>query len=292
MTSQQLPEQPNLGQLKKQAKTLLRAARANDLSAIQRFRTIPRFAGAESIELSEFALHDAQSVIAREHGFPSWNRLRAHVEAQWLSLEAALDQCIRSATADVAKRARRLLALHPAIAHASLAAELVLGDSAAVEARLAKAPELAREPCGPHGWEPLLSVCHTYMSHGAPELESGLVAIARKLLALGANPNATYTWRWHAELPRTALWGALCAVESLPLAEVLLEHGAEPTDGVSMQICAGTGRIAELELLRRFGADLNGIQGGVPPLVYVLGYCSDPTGPRWLLEHGADPNLA
>src|SRR4030095_4213750 len=105
MTSQNLPEQPNLGQLKKQAKTLLRAARANDPSAIQRFRTIPRFAGTESSELSEFALHDAQSVIAREHGFASWNRMRAHIEAQSLSLEAALDQCIRSATDNVDTRA-------------------------------------------------------------------------------------------------------------------------------------------------------------------------------------------
>jgi hypothetical protein len=292
MTSQQLPEQPNLGQLKKQAKTLLRAARANEPSAIQRFRTLPRFAESQSIELSEYALHDAQAVIAREHGFPSWNRLRAHVEARALSPEAALDECTRSATADVAKRARRLLALHPEIAHASLAAELVLGDVAAVDARLAKNPDLANEPCGPHGWEPLLYVCHTYMAHGEPEREAGLVAIARKLLALGANPNATYKWRWHPELPRTALWGALCAVESLPLAEVLLEHGAEPTDGVSMLICAGTGRIEALELLRRFGADTNGIPGGVPPLVYVMGYSSDPTGPRWLLEHGADPDLA
>jgi ankyrin repeat protein len=38
--------------------------------------------------------------------------------------------------------------------------------------------------------------------------------------------------------------------------------------------------------------DVNGIPGGVPPLVYVLGYASDPSGPQWLLAHGADANLA
>ena len=44
------------------------------------------------------------------------------------------------------------------------------------------------------------------------------MAITRALLARHANPNAEYHWNWHRELPRTALWGALCAVNHLPLA--------------------------------------------------------------------------
>ena len=42
MTSQQLPERPNLEQLKKQAKSLLRAARAQDPAALERFQALPR----------------------------------------------------------------------------------------------------------------------------------------------------------------------------------------------------------------------------------------------------------
>jgi len=120
----------------------------------------------------------------------------------------------------------------------------------------------------------------------------GLVAIARRLCSLGANPNAEYHWNWHPELPRTALWAAVCAVSHLPLAEVLLEAGANPTDGVTVHIAGGGGNVAALELLHRFAVNVNGIPGGVPPLVYMMTWATDATGPRWLLEHGADPNLA
>lgn len=61
MTSQ-LPERPNLEQLKKRAKSLLQDARAGDPAALARFEVIPS---------TSLALHDAQAVIAREHGFKS-----------------------------------------------------------------------------------------------------------------------------------------------------------------------------------------------------------------------------
>src|SRR5581483_5720959 len=80
-----------------------------------------------------------------------------------------------------------------------------------------------------------------------------------------------------------------------PLAEALLEGGANPTDGVSMHICAGSGNIAALELLHRFGVNVDGIPGGLPPLPYILTWAANiperTAGIRWLVEHGANPNL-
>jgi ankyrin repeat protein len=75
---------------------------------------------------------------------------------------------------------------------------------------------------------------------------------------------------------------------------LLLKGGANPTDGVSTHIAAGGRNVAALELLHRFGVKVDGIPGGVPPLAYILGWMrpDDISGAKWLLEHGADPNLA
>lgn len=298
MTFRPLPERANLEQLKKQAKSLLHAVQAKDPEALERFQALPPLSGKSVTELSgmSLALHDAQSVIAREYGFKSWKELREHVEERSLSFDAAVDEFLRCATGNAPARALRLLALHPAIAHANLYTELVLGDAEGVAARLQKHPDAVRQAGGIQKWEPLLYVCHTCLHHNSPERADGLTTIARGLLKQRANPNAEYHWNWHRELPRTALWGALCPSRHLPLAEVLLEGGANPTDGVSIHIAAGIGDLTALELLHRFGVNVDGIPGGVPPLRYILSWASNTVersaGVRWLLEHRADANLS
>ena len=287
-----LPERPKLEQLKHQAKTLLRNARAGQPDALRRFSAMPAFADRPPFSADGLALHDAQSVIAREHGFASWRALRDEVEARTLTFTEAADAFLRFATGGAAARAERLLALHPSIASSSLQAAIVLGDAKAVRSRLQADPELATRTGGPREWAPLLYACHTYLTGGDQARNEGLVAIARELCAAGADPKAEYHWDWHPELPRTALWGACCVVGSLALAEVLLEAGATPTDGVTAHIAGGGGNLAVLDLLLRYGLDVNGSPRAVPPLPYMLTWATDPAGPRWLLEHGADPNLA
>src|SRR5690349_1227249 len=64
-----LPGRPDLDQLRRQARELLRAAAANDEEALRRIRAV-----SEKQTLSA-----AQLAIAREYGFPSWPKLRAEV---------------------------------------------------------------------------------------------------------------------------------------------------------------------------------------------------------------------
>src|SRR6185503_16539484 len=122
MPLRELPARPSLEHLKKLAKSLLDTAKAGDRDALQRFTILPSLSGmsVDGIAAARLALHDAQSAIAREHGFPSWNALREEVESRTLSFEEAVDEFIRNATGGAIGRAERLLERHPRIASATL----------------------------------------------------------------------------------------------------------------------------------------------------------------------------
>ena len=64
----QLPARASIEQLKKQAKELLAELRAGSAEAAARL--------AEALPGARDRLADAQLVLAREYGFPSWSELR------------------------------------------------------------------------------------------------------------------------------------------------------------------------------------------------------------------------
>lgn len=65
---------PDLDQLKRQAKELLKAFRAGNAKAAAEVRA--HYGGADA---ATFALHEAQLVLARTYGFNSWPKLKAYV---------------------------------------------------------------------------------------------------------------------------------------------------------------------------------------------------------------------
>lgn len=70
-----LPGRPDLGQLRRQARELLRACRAGDPQALALIsRHLP--AASQPVILAQ-----AQAALAREYGFASWIKLRRHIEA-------------------------------------------------------------------------------------------------------------------------------------------------------------------------------------------------------------------
>jgi len=73
-----LPERASLEQLKKRAKDLQRAVRSQLPTALA---LVARHAPENRARPDEFTLDTAQLVIARVHGFPSWQRLRQHLAA-------------------------------------------------------------------------------------------------------------------------------------------------------------------------------------------------------------------
>jgi ankyrin repeat protein len=86
------------------------------------------------------------------------------------------------------------------------------------------------------------------------------------------------------------LWGATRVTQLLPLAELLLESGADPNDGVTLPMAASAGDVATLELLRAHGAnpDQPWATDGSATLYAILHWSRTPVGVRWLLAHGAD----
>ncbi|MGD2070788.1 MAG: ankyrin repeat domain-containing protein [Gemmatimonadota bacterium] len=82
MADRHLPVRPDLDQLRRQAKELLRAARAGNASAVDALRRHHR----RSVDPAGAKLADAQRALARSYGVSSWPRLKAAcrlIDAIW-----------------------------------------------------------------------------------------------------------------------------------------------------------------------------------------------------------------
>ncbi|HEX5000087.1 MAG TPA: ankyrin repeat domain-containing protein [Terriglobia bacterium] len=73
--TRRMRENPDLDQLKRQARELLKAYRKQTPEAVAEVNAYHRAASPDT-----FALHDAQFVLARSYGFESWPRLKAAVD--------------------------------------------------------------------------------------------------------------------------------------------------------------------------------------------------------------------
>lgn len=107
-----LPNTPNLAFDKKQAKALLKAYRAGDVESFARIRKVhPRLLNATDATLRNYAfsLSDAQLVIARDYGFPSWAKLKAHIQSLTNSLPLEIAQFKTAITDKNLSKVRHLL---------------------------------------------------------------------------------------------------------------------------------------------------------------------------------------
>jgi ketosteroid isomerase-like protein len=306
--SRGLPGNANLEQLRKGARSFQRAVRAGDPGAAEVVREFhPRLPDAQpgSPELNGFARTDAQLVVARQFGFSSWPKLKAHLElvaryarspheqpvgGPLANEQAVVDEFLRLACLtygdddpDRFQRAESLLQEHDWLQSASVHTIAATGDLDAARELLARDPSQASLVGGPHGWEPLL-----YLTYSRVPLGPGgsAVGVARLLLEHGADPNAGYLWEGLIP-PFTALTGALGGggtiprhPEELALARLLLQAGADANDGQALYNRGwGPERQEDwLELLFEFGLGTG--DGG--PWRRLLGERQD--SPRKMLE--------
>lgn len=303
---QRSPDRLNLDHLKKQAKDLLRGYRQRDPDAYARFRSsLPSAARLDddSVAALNLRLHDAQSCIAREHGFASWLDLRRYVEAQpatgseassrvlrWLQLVYFADVDGTSNRANP-RVAARMLAENPDIVAGDPYLACAIGDVAALRAATARDRQWLTHPGGPLQLPPLVAVTHSSLLQ-LPEFRMGLHDSARFLIEAGADPNQPIGSRWPPgslsepddSNPLSALYGAVGPNHDAELARLLLDAGANPNDGESLYHSLEHPS-ACIRLLLEAGARVSGTNA----MYHVLDF-DNVAALQLLLRYGGDPN--
>jgi ankyrin repeat protein len=241
-----LREHPDLDQLRTQAKELRQAFMAGDQSAVKEVNSHYRDA-----DPSNFALHDAQLVLARAYGFESWPRLKAHVDG------IVLKRLVEAVQTDDLAAARALLKARPELAHMSMdnlqvIHHAVLNRSSEMVRLLMEHGAEARHGVYPHrDATTAISIAQDREYHeivaiieeaeqGRRDQTSGLTqapapnelsrAIAagdntRAIGMLKDNPVLVHTWSVEGLTPLHVAARSL----NVPLLTSLLEHGANPS---------------------------------------------------------------
>lgn len=268
MPTQRLPDAPNLENLKKRAKSLLKAAHAGEEHALELIG--PYFGDPRRI-----GLQSAQLVLARSYGFSSWTKLKSHIERHGSKSAvsgAAMtgDQLanrfldlvsVNYGPGDVSSPARflqakDLLESNPEIRRENIYTAAAIGDVTEIDRWLDSDPDLIKRKGGFFHWEPLMYAAYARLP-GRSSLAAGL-----RLLERGADPNAHYMWGGQYRF--TALTGVFGQGEGGPVnqpehpeaqdfARALLRAGADPNDSQGAYNRCFEPDNSWLELLLKYG---------------------------------------
>ena len=181
-----------------------------------------------------------------------------------------------------------ILAAHPRIAGADIHVAAILGDEAAVRRWLERDPAAARAPSAPYGASALVHLCLSNYLRLDPARSDAFVRAATALLDAGADPNGGFRATDEYADWESALYGAAGVAHHAGLTRLLLERGADPNDieavyhspeshdNAAMQALVETGKVRtdnlSVMLVRKH--DWHDLEGA-----------------RWLVDHGANPNL-
>jgi len=160
---------------------------------------------------------------------------------------------------------------------------LVFGEADAVARALAAGAIAPTVAGGPLHAVPLVYACFSRFAQPDTPRTAGILAIARRLLALGADPNASFETPQYPGNPFPVLYGATGYNGNPALATLLLDAGASPSDDESLYHSTEHEDLACVGLLLARGARVHG-----NTLKHMLDRESI-EGVRLLLDGGADP---
>src|SRR5271154_5928964 len=221
MPVKRLPSNPNLDHLRYQAKDLLRDHADRNPGMAQRLREFhPRWNKASDAEIfdAKVSLGDAQLAIAREYGYPSWARLKRHIEKPTLSDQLNLPHHERIED----RTFRRAVEL------------LVAGDVAGLRAYLHQHLNLTHQHVvfegGNYFRNPTLLefVAENPVRHGT--LPSNIVSVARVVLKAGTRTNQSVL-NETLGLVCSGRIARECGVQ-IQLIDLLCDSGADPNSAM------------------------------------------------------------
>lgn len=196
--------------------------------------------------------------------------------------------------------ARSTLAAEPAIADDDVVVAACVGNADRVAELLAEDPSRAVTPVGSESWSPMLYIAHTRFHKDSLERAAAIARAAKLFIDNGAEANPHFIEPEYPDSPQTALYITVGITNNPALAHVLLEAGASPNDSESIYHAAEANNVECLELLLQYGAQLGSRSEPWQntPLYFLMGHTegtpmgiTSTAGARWLLEHGADPNV-
>ena len=249
-----LPASPSLEQLRRRAKDLLRDARAGDPHALARLAAHHREPAAAPLKLS-----GAQLVVAREHGFASWPRLKAYVErvaAHGAELEHPFHE-------DIDYYEGRAFGLH---------ASAEDGTEGAVEAF-----RRHRAPLTQAGARTVVARRHGFSSWAALRRHLGT-------LRDGGEPFA----RAYRALEAHDLDGLRAQLDRFP--DLVIARGTNGNDLLGMAGATGDERLVALLLAR--GADPASANAHGWTALHQAAYSDQPSLARTMLEAGTPPDAS
>ncbi len=261
--------------LRHAAKRLQHAFEAGEGWAFERVKQRPPRKTFETLQRADFL-----QIIAQEHGFASWPKLKLAAETTGLD-RATAQQRLKVAlfhgqTAIVAA----LLEQTPDLADGLFGLQCALYDRAAIEKALARNPGLAVQSFGPR--RPILHLAFSRWISARPELEADMLAVAEMLLAHGADVNDGFAAQPGDDHLLSALYGAIGHADNMVLGRWLLAHGANPNDGESLYHATELGHHEGLKMLLAAGADPKGTNA----LLRAMDF-HDHTAVQMLIDHGA-----
>lgn len=216
MPVRQLPTNPSLEHLKYQAKDLMKEHAARMPSAAQRLREFhPRLRPLSDAEIFDTTvkLADAQLAVARESGFPSWARLKRHIENPTLTDRLDLPHHERIEDG-VFRRAVDMIDA---------------GDAAGLRDYLREHPRLVHQHVAFEGWNYFHTPTLLEFVAGNPvrheTLPGNIVEVATAILDGGADGDQS-ALNETLELVATGRVPRECG-QQLPLIDLLCERGAD-----------------------------------------------------------------